>query len=194
MAKRYIEFFPKAKQEYLFIGMIQASAFLGLPQNILTDNMKSVVTSHTENAHPVWNHEYENFMRVVGFRTVLYKPRHLFTKGKVERLIRFVMDNFLTSRLFSNMTEPNMEALRLYSRQNGIYHKTLDCVPDEMHALDGMNTASVLVMTEEFQFYLCPERRISFDGKTSVDREYGLPWEFYESWIIDELDKIFDDE
>lgn len=177
--KRYIEFFPNAKQENLFIGMIHAFAFLGVPKSVLTDNMKSVVTRRDENGHPIWNHEYEDFMRVVGFRTVLCKPRHPFTKGKVERLIRFVKDNFLVGRPFSNVTELNMEALRWCSRQNGIYHKAVDCVPDEIHAYGCMNTASVLVMTEELQFYLCPERRISFDGFVNYEgRRFGVPYTY----------------
>ena len=39
-------------------------------------------------------------MKTVGFQTKLCKPRHLFTKGKVERLVRFVKDNFLAGRIF----------------------------------------------------------------------------------------------
>ena len=41
--KRYIEFFPNARQENLFIGMIHAFLIMGIPKYILTDNMKSVV-------------------------------------------------------------------------------------------------------------------------------------------------------
>ena len=41
--KRYIEFFPNARQENLFIGMIHAFLYMGIPQYVLTDNMRSVV-------------------------------------------------------------------------------------------------------------------------------------------------------
>ena len=41
--KRYMEFFPNAKQENLFIGMIHAFGHMGVPQKVLTDNMKSIV-------------------------------------------------------------------------------------------------------------------------------------------------------
>ena len=41
--ERYVEFFPNAKQENLFIGMIHAFQRMGVPQYVLTDNMKSVV-------------------------------------------------------------------------------------------------------------------------------------------------------
>ena len=41
--QRYIEFFPNAKQENLFIGMVHAFRYMGVPKAVLTDNMKSVV-------------------------------------------------------------------------------------------------------------------------------------------------------
>ena len=41
--ERYIEFFPNAKQENLFIGMIHAFKRMRVPGHVLTDNMKSVV-------------------------------------------------------------------------------------------------------------------------------------------------------
>ena len=41
--QRYVEFFPNARQENLFIGMIHAFQYMGIPRFILTDNMKSVV-------------------------------------------------------------------------------------------------------------------------------------------------------
>lgn len=41
--ERYIEFFPNAKQENLFIGMLHAFRYMGVPKYVLTDNMKSVV-------------------------------------------------------------------------------------------------------------------------------------------------------
>ena len=88
--QRYIEFFPNARQENLFIGMVHAFQYMGIPRFILTDNMKSVVLHRDLKGHPVWQKDYESFMKTVGFETKLCKPRHPFTKGKVERLIRFV--------------------------------------------------------------------------------------------------------
>ena len=91
--QRYIEFFPNARQENLFIGMIHAFQYMGVPKYVLTDNMKSVVLHRDLEGHPVWQQDYEAFMRTVGFDTKLCKPRHPFTKGKVERLVRFVKEN-----------------------------------------------------------------------------------------------------
>ena len=51
--ERYIEFFPNAQQENLFIGMVHAFHYMGVPQRILIDNMKSVVIRRNEDGKPV---------------------------------------------------------------------------------------------------------------------------------------------
>jgi len=109
--ERYIEFFPNARQENLFIGMIHAFCYMGVPQRILTDNMKSVVIRRSEGGKPVWQKDYAEFMNTVGFETTLCKPRHPFTKGAVERLVRFVKENFIAGRTFHDLSDLNAQAL-----------------------------------------------------------------------------------
>lgn len=177
--RRFIEFFPNAKQENLFIGMLHAFAYMGVPQSILTDNMKSVVVRRDEEGRPIWQRDYESFMKSVGFKTVLCKPRHPFTKGAVERLIRFVKENFLAARSFSNVTDLNFEALRWCAQQDSHYHKAVDCIPVNRHTRDCMRVASILEMTEDLLFYLCPERKISFDGFVNYEgRRFGVPYRY----------------
>ena len=80
---RYVEFFPTARQENLFIGMIHAFLYMGIPEYILTDNMKSVVIRRDDEGRPIWQKDYELFMGNLGFETRLCKPRHPFTKCTV---------------------------------------------------------------------------------------------------------------
>ncbi|MDD6450269.1 MAG: hypothetical protein PUF78_11220, partial [Lachnospiraceae bacterium] len=77
--KRYVESFPNAKQENLFIGMIHSFQHMGIPEYVLADNMKSVVVGRDADGHPIWNHDYEAFMEAIGFKTKLCKPKHPFT-------------------------------------------------------------------------------------------------------------------
>ena len=51
--QRYVEFFPNARQENLFIGMIHAFQYMGVPKYVLTDNMKSVVLHRDLEGQPV---------------------------------------------------------------------------------------------------------------------------------------------
>ena len=177
--KMYIEFFPNAKQENLFIGMIHGFYMMGVPKYILTDNMKSVVTKRDFEGHPVWQKDYESFMNTVGFRTKLCKPRHPFTKGKVERLMRFVKDNFLAGRLFWNITDLNEQALMWCDKQNSKYQKSIDDIPDFLHSSKCSEMVLPLRETREILFYLFPARKISFDGFICYEgRRFGVPYSY----------------
>lgn len=175
--KRFIEFFPNARQESLFIGMLHGFEYMGVPEYVLTDNMKSVVIGRDEDRHPIWQKDYEVFMDAVGFKTKLCKPRHPFTKGKVERLVRFVKTNFLAYRTFSNITELNYEALKWCDSKNGEYSRAIDAVPNDLHVSKCECKASVLRQDEDILIYLCPKRKITFDGFVNFEgRRFGVPY------------------
>ena len=174
--KRYVEFFPNAKQENLFIGMLHAFAYMGIPKYVLTDNMKSVVIKRDFENHPIWQVDYENFMNTVGFNTKLCKPRHPFTKGKVERLVRFVKDNFLAGRCFYDLTDLNSQAFEWCEKQNSLYHKEIDDIPNFLH---NSEKTEILEESPALMYYLCPLRQISFDGFINYEgRRFGVPYRY----------------
>ena len=180
----YIEFFPNAKQENLFIGMLHAFRYMGVPKYVLTDNMKSVVIKRDYEGHPVWQKDYEDFMKAVGFQTKLCKPRHPFTKGKVERLVRFVKDNFLPGRTFLDVTDLNRSALDWCNEQNSVYHRAIDCVPLQIHTTACSKVATALAETQAIRLYLCPLRKISFDGFVNYEgRRFGVPFRYTGSLV-----------
>ena len=173
----HVEFFPNARQECLFIGMLHAFGALGVPDYVLTDNMKSVVTRRDAEGHPVWNAEYAAFMGCVGFRTRLCKPRHPWTKGKSERLIRFVKDNFLAGRTFTDLTDLNEQAALWCAEQSGRWRRALACVPADVHAAECAAHTHGLDGADGAELYLCPRRKITFDGFVSYEgRRFGVPW------------------
>lgn len=177
--KAYIEFFPNAKQEKLFIGMLHAFEYLGIPQYVLTDNMKSVVLRRDFEGHPIWQHDYEVFMRTVGFDTRLCKPRHPFTKGKVERLVRYVKDNFLCGRVFPDIDNLNLAAWDWCERINNIYHRSTNMIPSDTHSTHCSHRLQPLNISVELRNYLCPQRRISFDGYITFDGiRFGVPYSY----------------
>jgi hypothetical protein len=180
----YIEFFPNAKQENLFIGMIHAFRYMGIPRYILTDNMKSVVIKRDFDGNPIWQKDYEDFMKTVGFQTKLCKPRHPFTKGKVERLVRFVKENFLVDRSFLDITDLNQSALDWCNRQNAVYHRATDCVPQQLHETSCSKRTASLLETQQIFRYLCPLRKISFDGFVNYEgRRFGVPYRYTGSLV-----------
>ena len=152
---------------------------MGIPRFVLTDNMKSVVLHRDLEGHPVWQKDYESFMQVLDFETKLCKPRHPFTKGKVERLVRFVKDNFLADRVFCDLTDLNWQALEWCNKQNGIYRRTVDGVPQKLHETVCGAQLRMVPEIEAVRFYLCPERKISFDGFVNYEgRRFGVPYSY----------------
>ena len=177
--ERYVEFFPNAKQENLFIGMIHAFQRMGVPEHVLTDNMKSVSAGRDSDGKPIWNKEYETFMTTIGFETKLCKPRHPFTKGAVERLVQFVKNNFKAGRTFGSITDLNYEAWRWCDRQNNRYHDGVYCIPHEEHQKNCLPAISELTLSDPIRIYLWPERRISFDGFVNYEgRRFGVPYRY----------------
>ena len=173
----YIEFFTNARQENLFIGMLHAFQMMGIPRYVLTDNMKSVVIRRASDGSPIWQKDYERFMNTVGFETKLCKPRHPFTKGASERLVRFVKENFLPGRIFTELPDLNYQADHWCLEQNNRYHQSHDCVPFQMHGKECSQKTTRLELTDEIRLYLAPERTISFDGFVAYEgRRFGVPY------------------
>ena len=172
----YLEFFPNARQENLFIGMIHAFRFLGVPTYVLTDNMKSVVIGRTLDGQPIWQHDYAQFMQAIGFRTKLCKPRHPYTKGKVERFIRYAKDNLVSGINVNNLNDLNSASREWCNRQNSICHAGCDLPPEEVHSTRCSHNIRPLQEQAELMNYLCPIRRISFDGFITYEgRRFGVP-------------------
>ena len=192
--QRYIEFFPNAKQENLFIGMIHAFLFMGVPRHVLTDNMKSVVTGRDAQGHPIWQKDYEIFMGNLCFETKLCKPRHPFTKGAVERLVRFAKENFLPGRIFNELTDLNYEVIRWCNTQNNVYHRAVDCVPNERHNYvftESVDAKQNLVDAQEegnnILAFMKSEGYLQFEiGKKISSTDF---YNIYVSWCEDNLEK-----
>ncbi len=174
--KRYLEFFTNARQENLLIGMLHGFAYLGgIPKRVMTDNMKSVCVSRS-GPNIVWNATYLDFMQLLGFTTTLAKPYHAFTKGRVERLVRYMKDNFVPGVEFDHLGDLNQQALGWCNEKNGLMHKGLYLVPNERHASEEFSP----LPTSKVLFHIfAPERSVSFDG--FVDYEgyrYGVPMDY----------------
>ena len=172
---RYIEFFPNSRQENLFIGMLHAFSVMGVAKRILTDNMKSVTLGRDEYRNIIWNAAYNEFQQAVGFKTDLCKVAHPFTKGKVERLVRYVKDNFIPGRTFYNCNELNSQALQWCQERNACLSKSVGLIPLQAHQAEGTRFFSETDMPVLIPF-LAPRRKLAFDRFVEYEgRRYGVP-------------------
>ena len=143
---------------------------------MLTDNMKSVVLHRDLEGHPVWQKDYETFMQTLAFETKPCKPRHPFTKGKVERLVRFVKDKFLSDWVFCDLTDLNWQTLEWCNKQNGTYRRTVDGEPHKIHE-NVCGEQLHMFPEDDVRFYLRPERKISLDGFVNYEgRRFRVPY------------------
>ena len=95
---RYIEFTIKQNLQTLLECHLHAFEKLGIPQEIVYDNMKAVVTKRTKLSnnleHIEYNLVFAEFAKHYGFNIRPHHPYHPQSKGKVERAIKYVRDNF----------------------------------------------------------------------------------------------------
>jgi transposase len=79
--------------------------FGGWTQTILYDNMKQVKISRNE-----WNEQFVDFASHYGFAPKTHRAYRPRTKGKVERMVDYLRDNFLAGRTFANLDDLNAQA------------------------------------------------------------------------------------
>jgi transposase len=111
----WLRFFRRQTMETLFTGLEQSFAYFeGVPRELLFDQMRSVIV-RDERLHGgalVENAEFLRFANHWAFRARACRPYRAKTKGKVERPIRYVRENFFYGRSFLNDDDLNVQALQ----------------------------------------------------------------------------------
>lgn len=103
---KYIEFTTDMKMETLMKCHMNAFGYFnGIPAQILYDNMKTVVTKHSP-AEIRFNRVFEDFLAYYGVTPKACKPYRPQTKGKVERTVYYLKNNF-----FQRKHGPTLEDL-----------------------------------------------------------------------------------
>lgn len=93
----YVEFVDNERLETLLLCLHHAfEALGGVPQDILFDNMKTVVIER--HGYGAGVHRFQaglwDFAKHYGFKPTLCQPYRAQTKGKVERFIRYLRESF----------------------------------------------------------------------------------------------------
>lgn len=169
----YIEFTSSMKLPALLTCHLNAFAFFsGWPLEVLYDNMKQVRLTPSE-----LNPLFVDFARHYGFAIKTHRARRPRTKGKVERMVHYVKDNFLNGRTFTDLADLNAQAHSwLTHTANARVHATtarrpLDLWPQEQ--------LTALVSVARYQ--LCPmiRRQAGFDVFVRFEKSrYSLPPEY----------------
>lgn len=147
----WLRFYPRQTMQALFTGLESAfEAFGGVPQELLFDQMRSVVVGdeRLSKGALVMNTEFLRFAAHWDFRPRACRPYRAKTKGKVERPIRYVRESFFYGRTFLNDADLNAQAERwLQKTANRRRHRTTDEAPQLRFERDECYTLKPLAQT-----------------------------------------------
>ncbi len=111
----WLRFYPRQTMAVLTAGLESAFArFGGVPAELLFDQMRAVVLSddRSDGGELVLNAEFLRFSAHWGFVARSCRAYRAQTKGKVERPIRYLRENFFYGRTFASDADLNAQAGR----------------------------------------------------------------------------------
>ena len=138
---RYIEFVTDMSTNTLIRCRQNAFRYFGgYPEEILYDNMKQVVSKRLlKQEDSTLNRQFEDFAGFYGFKPILCRPYRGQTKGKVERTVQFVRDNFMVGIKYENLPDLNGQAQAWCNKVNGKVHATTNEIPFERLKSERLN-------------------------------------------------------
>lgn len=129
----WLQFYPRQTMAVVIRGLEEAFAtFGGVPAQLLFDQMKAVIIEdrRERGGKLLENIEFVRFAAHWDFRIRACRPYRARTKGKVERPIHYVRNNFFYGRQFLNDADLNQQALSwLTHKANQRVHRTTGEVP-----------------------------------------------------------------
>jgi transposase len=156
----YLRFFARQDMRALFTGIEAAfDYFGGVPREILFDQMKAVITVDLRllGGQLVINEEFLRFAAHWSFRPRACRPYRAQTKGKVERPIRYVRDNFVYGRDLIGDDHLADELAAWLERANGRVHATTREVPRERFERDERTALLLPARRPYHSLVLAPE-------------------------------------
>jgi transposase len=161
----------------------------GVPQEILYDNMRTVILGYHERGEPRWHPVFRDFARYWGFTPRACKPctgprfrqgpYRAQTKGKVESGIKYIKRNFLCGREASSLEDLRGQ-LRSWTsevanaRVHGTTHRVVrDAWKQERQHLQPLSGRRPYPYVPEVS------RRVPRDAYISYgSNRYSVPWQY----------------
>ncbi len=103
--------------------------FGGIPQNIIYDQDKVFISNENLGDYLLTN-EFRGFVSKHHFNTIFCRKSDPQSKGKVENVVKYVKNNFLKGRPYSDIDSLNTMALSWLDRTgNGLTHNSTRLIP-----------------------------------------------------------------
>lgn len=173
---RYIEFVTDMSTTTLIKCHINAFRYFGgYPEEILYDNMKQVVVKRLiKQSESELNKQFEDFAGFYGYKPVLCRPYRGQTKGKVERTVRYVRENFMVGIRYNSLADLNSQAHAWCNKINAKIHGTTNERP-----IDRLSEENLLPLKREYIIDKINLRRVEKDCLISyAGNKYSVPAEY----------------
>jgi hypothetical protein len=122
----------------------------------------------------VLNRQFEDFAGFYGFTPVLCRPYRGQTKGKVERTVRFVRENFMVRIRYESLDDLNGQAVAWCNKVNAKVHATTNEIPFERLKKEGLNQIKHEYIIDRINL-----RRVQKDCLISYSgNQYSVPCEY----------------
>lgn len=158
----WVRFFKRQDMRTLFQGLEEAFAFFGgVPRELLFDQMKAVITKDLRllGGQLVINEEFLRFASHWGFKARACRPYRAQTKGKVERPIYYIRDNFVYARDFLDDAHLDAERERWQERTANVrVHATTRERPRERFERDERHVLQALAERPYRSLILLPKK------------------------------------
>lgn len=154
----FVEFVTDIRCETLIACHQKAFTYFGgYTRRILYDNMKQVRLSNTE-----WNPLFQDFMNHYGITANTHRPYRARTKGKVERAVLYLKDNFIKGREFENLADlQNRGFIWQEETANERVHATTKQKPSELFKQELLIPISAAA---EYRLVSKAVRKVSAEG------------------------------
>lgn len=173
----YVEFVERQDLSTLVRCHVHAFEALGIPQVVLYDNLKPVVLGRDETGRPQLNSRFADFALTLGFRPRICRPYRAQTKGRVERTVGYLRQNFWPARTFASLEDLNQQARAWCSEvANSRIHATTGERPCDLWRQEPLEPLPAAAVVAPF---LTTERKVGRDGYVLFDgSRYGVPWQY----------------
>jgi transposase len=189
----YVEFvFDQGQTTWVQCHMRAFEFFGGVPERIVLDNLKSgILKPHTYD--PIFNQAYAECARHYGFVIDPTKVRMARHKGKVERKVPVVRQQFLSSHERIDLREANYEVKKWCLDEYGMeIHGTIKQKPYQVFTEEEKPQLQKLPR-ERFDLPLWKEARVHPDHHVVFEKSYySLPTRYIgkKVWVRGGLDTV----
>ncbi len=178
---RYIEFVTDMSTSTLIKCHINAFRYFGgYTSEILYDNMKQVVIKRLlKQKDSTLNKQFEDFSGFYGFKPVLCRPYRGQTKGKIERTVRYVRENFMIGIKYTSLDNLNAQSIAWCRKINNKIHSTTQEIPFNRLKHENLNP-----LTREYIIDKINIRKVEKDCLISYgSNKYSVPAEYAHKYV-----------